>query len=441
MPTNLKLGASLGGVAVGAAAAVSYLLRATFTADDQSITDGQVLDTAAEGVETGSVTVADGAVGTWSIASNALQCVKSSTATPNATFISDDYLSSYARGNCLIVGYKNVNSGSWSIGWLDSTSPPTTSYQDFAIMQWGSNDMYIESFDAGPILFYTGAVDGATEEKAAIVVGGYDSSYVPWDGSAAGYSEGASFFFDDGSGWKLGYRYRESVFAAPATAWTVGGVIENGITQTFTKMLVPDVDLSSLLAPTVLDTFTDTNGTALESHTSDSGHAWTAQNGSYNIQTNKATSDAAAPGGSGYHIATVDSGESDCCIEVVVNRGTANNLPSLIVRYADDDNYWLIRTADTTFTIWERNGGAWTQRATIAKTFNTSTDYRLFCVLEGTTITAYADDGSRISYGSASLNSSSAKHGIGGQGTAAGETTFDNFAVYPRTGYTDLDNY
>ncbi len=50
-----------------------YLLRATFTAGDQTFSDAQVLDTAAEGVEMVSLTVKDTGAGDWQIVSNQLK--------------------------------------------------------------------------------------------------------------------------------------------------------------------------------------------------------------------------------------------------------------------------------------------------------------------------------------------------------------------------------
>lgn len=174
----------------------------------------------------------------------------------------------------------------------------------------------------------------------------------------------------------------------------------------------------------VEDTFTDTNGTALTSHTPDTdtvGTGWEAVTNLFDIQSNKATTNSGSD-----NVAVIDSGQADCTIRVTANYDTSNKYPAIMFRVTDADNMWYAQnTNQLTFEMVERTGGSNTSRASVSKSFSGGVDYDYDVILSGNSITAHIDGGSEITYSSAVRNTVT-KHGIRAFQT---ETVFDNFSV------------
>ena len=186
--------------------------------------------------------------------------------------------------------------------------------------------------------------------------------------------------------------------------------------------------------PIFLDTFTDTNGTALASHTPDVGGAWTDVTPGWEIQGNKAQSTT------NLSISTMDAGESDVLLESIIQSDTPEASVGFILRYTNDSNYWFtllriqaIDPDDKLIRLFERNAGSNTVRASAAVTTAINTDYKTVFICDDETITGYVDDVNKITYGSATLNKTATVYGLRKSDTAYTDS-HDNFAVYPRSG-------
>ena len=412
--------------APGLGGSVTYLLDAPFTADDQVFTDGQVLDTPAEGITTGSATVYGA---NQSIVSNELSIAGAGLATEPlrdtagvsrdiGLLVKSSFQSSATTTTFGPIGVLNTDANSWAAG----EAKESVQYSNTLHMRLFSGAFALEVYDFNTVI--------TQAHEYAMVFGGY-SSDVPWNGSEAGFTEGVSLFLKlNGGSWILVYRWGRGT---TATLYPIVAGYTSGATYTaeYFKVAESDATLKALLSPTVLDTFTDTNGTALASHTPDVGSGWTVQSGSVAIQNNRSASNTTA-------IATIEAGIADVFAECIVRILNADN--SILLRFSDTDNFWACQANESNneIIIFERNATVWTGRASTSVTINQSTDYTIKATAEGQTITAYLDDANKISYASATLNQTSTIHGIR-FGVASNQ--FDNFAIYPRSGYTDLDNY
>jgi hypothetical protein len=92
------------------------------------------------------------------------------------------------------------------------------------------------------------------------------------------------------------------------------------------------------------DTFTGTNGTRLNAHTPGVGGAWIEVNGTWTIQSNKAT-----VSGSGALIALQDVGVSDyeCSVDITNPSPLGSYIfCGIVVRYSNENNYVYVREAD-----------------------------------------------------------------------------------------------
>ena len=139
-------------------------------------------------------------------------------------------------------------------------------------------------------------------------MGGYDASGVP---DAAG-TYGASLYQYIGSNWQLLAKISVGNYT---TVYPVG--ITHKSNWNLYDMVVPDVDLSALLTPVALDTFTDTNGTSLDAHTMDVGSGWTELGSSaWEIQGNRVEKTA---NNNTTEAAVVECSEADIVAEVVLH--------------------------------------------------------------------------------------------------------------------------
>ena len=191
--------------------------------------------------------------------------------------------------------------------------------------------------------------------------------------------------------------------------------------------------------PVVSDSCNRANSSTL-GNTDGAGHAeanggggllWTEDNGDWEIASNRLSPKGAGPALPRW-VATVDSGQSDIFLSVIVNHdGTGAVGP--VVRYTSaDDKHFAINIEDGspgTFKIREYDGASFTDRASATPNVSTSTDHRIKVVCDGQTITAYFAGGDRISYGSASVNETVTVHGMRSNSTG---DTIDDFVIWPR---------
>jgi len=174
----------------------------------------------------------------------------------------------------------------------------------------------------------------------------------------------------------------------------------------------------------VLDNFTDSDSTGLNSHTPDTdtvGSGWidaTALSGNGTIQGNQLQLGVDNRG----HV--IDSGQSDCDIDVDWILSAGNDRNSVIFRWQDTSNYWLcnFREPNSDIQIVENI----TVRASSSYTWSGSS-YAINVNLNGTGIDCSVDGVSQVTYTSSSYQTET-HHGIF-RNSGANGTRLDNFQI------------
>lgn len=414
---------------------IEYLLRAWMPVPltgDQGYADAQVLDTVAEGILDGQLTVAE-VDGTLSVTGGDGKCTFTAQGTPawgDQGVYSQAITRALGRGLFGTANFDQTNKRCIYLLWTDAAG---VGLNDWVYGLFGdtTSDLQMLVYDgAGNLLESADLVtrSSGTDYQFAIVLGGYDVNGVPWrtGETAANYLYGAAFFVKGGAfaSWTLLWRTK-----AINIATLYAGFSNRDSTGTLAQFRVPDYDLSAVLQPTALSTFTAPNGTSLDAITPEVGPVWVEQSGDWDIQGNRAhmTNNPL-----NRQVSTVVVGESDVMIDAVYNAGANGNIAGLAGRWADDDNFWLIGItpfADQ-IRIVERSGGGNAIRASAAFVCAPGTDYDIRTALYGPTIDAFVDGGTKITYGAAALNENVQVHGV----LAANiDDEFDNFAVFART--------
>lgn len=150
-----------------------------------------------------------------------------------------------------------------------------------------------------------------------------------------------------------------------------------------------------------VDTFVDATGTALESHTPDSGGPWAnlgGDVGALQISSTDHLSKVTSAHGAG--IWAVDTGSNDHSAAITINSGSSwpNSLVYVAVRVQDANNcYYLGHNSATGFFIRKFVAGSFTNLVTFSSSISTGDVFELHAV--GNILTAYRN-GSPISGGS-----------------------------------------
>jgi len=184
------------------------------------------------------------------------------------------------------------------------------------------------------------------------------------------------------------------------------------------------------------DTFTDTDSTAIGSHDPDVGGgvgAWVMQGvQAIEIQSNKAK----YLSGSGFAFAAADTSDADVQVEVdIAIPNAANYSYGVVVRLADVSNYWLIDVVRVSsgnpgmrlIRVESAGLNVENEDTNVGAVSGTTVNVRVVC--SGNTITGYLDDVQKVTYGSASFQSTATKHGISVYADYDNTGTFDNFSV------------
>jgi hypothetical protein len=405
--------------------AVAYLLRATFNADDQGYANAQVLDTAAEGILDGSGTVIE-VDGTLAIVSNKLAYTAQST--PSWGDLAIHWLAiTRALGRGLLLEItRGETDDPCNLGW-NRNADASRNTCDIGVKFSDSATMIARISTTDSVL----AAYTATTYSLALILGGYDSNGVPWQNgeAAAGYLYGGAIYVKGGafSTWTLLWR---STTLNTATLYP--NFTNLDATGTVDDIIVPDVDLSSVLQPTCLSTFTASDGTSLDAITPEVGGAWTEVQSDWLIKDNgvRPSTTGASPS---YCFAYVDAGIADCIVDAkLFQANVSSGQPEgLALRASDDSNMWMvgIDDANNTFEISELNASVATERASIGIT--PAFPHNVRAILDGQSIDAFLDGGNKLSYGSAALNETATLHGLQNRSLQPQEVA-DNFAVYPR---------
>lgn len=135
---------------------------------------------------------------------------------------------------------------------------------------------------------------------------------------------------------------------------TVGQLTAQNDVAYISGRVPPPVNVDTMLSTQLVvasdvgleeDTFTDTDGTNLTAHTSDSGGSWTAQSGAITILSNQAQINAS-------EIYTYSVTSVDGFLRMSFNNtaGSGTRSAFLVFRWADSSNYWFVE--------WSRNTGS-----------------------------------------------------------------------------------
>jgi fibronectin type 3 domain-containing protein len=221
---------------------------------------------------------------------------------------------------------------------------------------------------------------------------------------------------------------RTQILTGQTTSWTdstvaLGHVYVYDVTAVNAGGESSASSTQSVTTPLLKDTFTDSNGTALASHTMDVGSGWTIGSGAVAVQSNKAVFSATGQ-------AVADAGRADCTLSVKFRCTDTNQYGVIPFRYVDESNFWFLYIdAGNRIRIFEKASGSNTTRATTTISYTANNDYTVTVTLLGASIVATFDGGNGGSYGSAATGLSATKHGIGSDFNAG--ATFDDFQVTP----------
>lgn len=289
---------------------------------------------------------------------------------------------------------------------------------------------------------------GSTYYGIAVVLGGMDASRYGWDGSSSGYNNGAMFFIKEVSGeWKILWRaYRPDETTLRVGMSNYNGSVAGTPSNRWDWASCPKASLDAVLTPTEFDRFTDTNGTALTSHTPDVGSTWTAVAGVLEVQSNQAVllSTGTASGVTGA-FAVQTSDDSDVYLEFD-GRTASDDLnnydyATVVCRWdTATDTGWTVRLhRSASAQLYEHDGSSRTQRATTSITTSNNTDMRFSVRAEGSTIEVIIERITAlyakriISYASATRNQTSVKHGFGWErlGTPTANGYCRHWSIFP----------
>lgn len=315
--------------------------------------------------------------------------------------------------------------------------------QQYSTLWLNSGDIAFHYEEVERSSLVVGTVSNSTDEDFVFIRGGYDASRIPMASASdiASYNYGTAYFRYESSNWKLLYKTYHQQDSdhqrAAASIYDYGGTLD--------ELLVPNQTYADVLEPIVLDLFTDTNGTALASHSPDvdtEAGGWSALLGTPEIQSNKLTTDTPSTLGYGY----IEAGTSDVVMYATVNFSASSptKAGAFVCRVVDSDNYWLLQiTAPQTgkeVTIYDKTGGSFTLRASTDDALNLNTDYPVIAISDDEEMRLIFRHYTTISYASATVHKTATKHGAGTNDTAA---AVDNFAIFARgTGgeYSSLNN-
>ena len=408
-----------------ATAGITHLLRATFNAANQGYSNAQVLDTVAEGVSAGQLTVVE-VDGTLAIVSN--KCAFTAQATPvygDLGFYSQAITRALGTTFLATVVRDTAGQDAPILGWQDAASLATASTEiAFYFRNAGRIDAWTGALIAG-----IGAFSTATDYQVAIVLGGYDVNGTPWRSgqAAASYLYGAALYIKGGAYTTWTLLWRRSTDNTATLYAACQGYSDSGTIDDFR---VPDRDLSAVLQPTCLSLFASAG--ELDAYAPELGSAWTEDIGDWDTAGGTLTATALG-------IATF-TGLANCVYDAkVTTPGAGTTAGGLVLRGADytgaSEDYWYVKitpgTAGTDWELIEYAAGAATQRASGDADWTAATAYNIRAICYGTTIDCFRAGGGKITYGSAASGQAATGFGLRDEGN--GNMTFDNVALFART--------
>jgi hypothetical protein len=187
---------------------------------------------------------------------------------------------------------------------------------------------------------------------------------------------------------------------------------------------VQTVTYTKQISVTITDSFNRADSTSGLGNT-ETGQAWQTVAGTGSTTTWGIVS------GQAYNIAgqdsfqVVDSGVSDCTVQVKVTDNTNKQYSRLIFRFVDNANYYMLQSNSTNYQLYKKVTGTFTALKTIAVT--PAIGDVLKVVLSGSTITPYINGVAQAAATDA-FNSTATKHGIGVTNSTT-NAKFDDFSI------------
>lgn len=161
--------------------------------------------------------------------------------------------------------------------------------------------------------------------------------------------------------------------------------------------------------------------------TSESGHVWTARNGTWGISSNKGYAPAVTGAQS---TADVDGGRAN--VSVAVDYTYQSNNGGLVARVVDFSNHILLHVSSTSqIRLTKKVADSFTTLANGSASFSTGNTYNLRAECRGATILAYVDGVLKITHTLSATDQATflTPTRFGLRTTAVGTERFDNFVI------------
>ena len=446
---------------------ISYSLKCPYTSANDSCANGEIIggSTAncgdATSCDAGSFTVVDAGAGTVDITSN--KVVIMGTSGLNQTYA---YSPAFTKSFSKLVR-SGMNADAIGIYSHQLGISSATTLVESTNSVYGINLGYI----GGLLGWYltsmipTGVASAATDYISYIILGGYNSSGVPYKlgDTKTDYLYGAAGYISGGAYSVPTLVWREPSSNTGTLYAYIGGRGSGAIKMTYDDTRIVNKDLGSVLAPLTmkLDTFTATTGTVLTAHTSDVGSTYTKRvsDAVWQIDTNTAemTGGGTNPANNAtlrYVVTTAFAdGEFDATVRCDITNGAANGLVfrqsaetsngiNLIVyRLVGDgtncDEYLTKYVDGTPTNIYANASG----------TMTNTTQYKLRAITRANLLWIYRDGASIIGASPAgkaeTFNQTATGFGIFADVTSLTDKAFDNLYAFPITdsAYNVLTGY
>jgi hypothetical protein len=357
----------------GTVAGPTYALRcfpSGGTVPDQAFSNNQVLDTVGEGCWDGSLTLTILADGIFNTTSNKL--IMEGHLSPNSQQGYSSMATTRTLGLGALFTSKTVSAspGPYSlniIGFCNNHNIEANNYLSGNEL-YGTSGTYLLFNNSG---WLTNLLPLSDTYQYALVMGGYDSSGVPWHSgeAASSYLYGSSYYAKYLGVWTLMWR---DYYLATTPVYFNSNIQKTGLVET-SNILIPNLDFSAVLQPAFLDTFTGTDGTSLADHTPDVALPWVIKSGSATIQSNKAQIGTAG-------ISTFDSGISNVMYNAKLTMPASGTTGGgMVARYVDSTHYWYVQAVAGTSNnvkLVEANGSEpGDTRSTASATLSANTEY------------------------------------------------------------------
>jgi hypothetical protein len=427
---SVSTSSSIGGYYGPAPAAVTYTLRCfSGTIDDQSYANGAVINSAALGCSEGSLTVTDSC--TQDATATSSYFVPS--ATPNCYTTLGYYGSAITKQLGLALLMTSQTSVTGAASWFGlCSSANICAYNATNSYQWQS-DAFGSTFNvlsgAGDQRQYWTYTE--SPEEYIFVLGGYDSSGVPWRSgqTASSYLYGMSFYRSvNGGSFELLWK---SSLSNTSPLYVSGNWYKNP--QKLSNILISSLDFSAVLQPTHLSLFASDG--ELSDYVPTVGTGWTETSGDWDTASGVLKATAAG-------MATVVGGTPYVIYDgKITTPASGTAAASMVLKYADATHYWLAKitpgTAGTDFELIEVNGDGGTQQMYADVDWVAETAYNVRIVSSSTSpywlmfVNGVAKGTPYTTQGS---SASATTFGLADDGNA--NFTFDQIALWPRTSTT-----